>query len=142
MPRVSSLFFLTLGGCSSLLSPAPDAVARAYFEAASAGDEATVRGHVAANCQDRPVAKGAPAKVMWTPVKFSRLDIVLVSSDEERALVAYEYEGSAEAQEVDEKVKLFGKEVDVKVGGVSVEGVERSGQLELVREAGAWKIGC
>ncbi|TNE84172.1 MAG: hypothetical protein EP330_30595 [Deltaproteobacteria bacterium] len=140
--RGAGCLFAALAGCTSLGSPGPDSVLRSYFEAISAGQDDVVRSHVASACQGKPVAKGAPGKVFWAPVSFTRLDIAVVSSDADRALVAYEYEGKAEGKKVDEKVNVLGTEVDVKIDGVDVGEVTRSGELELVRENGAWKVGC
>lgn len=131
-----------LGACSVLASPGPETVVRNYFLAASEGRDQEVRGHVSAACQGRPLARGAPAKVMWVPVTFTRLDVALLSSDGDRARVAYEYEGSAHGKKVDEQVEVLGTKVDVKLDGMDVGSVSRAGTFDLVYEGGAWKLGC
>jgi len=140
MPVVPLILTL-LAGCS-MLSVGPDSAVRAYFAAVQAGDEAGTRDHVASTCVGRPIAKGAPGKVLFVPVQMTRLDVVVVSSDGDRALVAYEYEGTATSDKVDEKITILGAEVDVKVEGMTVGSVTRSGEFEMVREGGAWKISC
>ncbi|MCO4748068.1 MAG: hypothetical protein KC912_24960 [Proteobacteria bacterium] len=140
MARLSLIFGL-LSGCA-MLSSGPDSAVRAYFTAVQAGDEAATRQHVATACQGRPLAKGAPGKVLFVPVQMSRLDIAVVSDDGERALVAYEYEGTATSDKVDETVNVLGAEVELKVEGMTVGTVTRSGEFQMVRESGAWKISC
>jgi hypothetical protein len=134
--------FLAMFGCQSLWQPSPDQVVEAYFRAASEGREQDVRAHVSRACQGRPIARGAPAKVFWAPVSFTRLDVATLSNDGQRARVAYEYEGTASGKQVDEEVQVLGTKVDVKLDGVDVGSVSRTGTLDLILEDGVWKVGC
>ena len=133
---------MTVVGCQSLWQASPDQVVRAYFLAASEGREQDVRAHVSRACQGRTIARGAPAKVLWAPVTFTRLDVATLSNDGQRARVAYEYEGSASGNKVDEQVEVLGAKVDVKLDGVDVGSVSRSGTLDLMVEDASWKLGC
>lgn len=137
-----SMLLSWLAGCSSLLAPGPEMVVRTYFEAVSAEQTERVQAQVSATCAGKSISRGAPGKVLFVPVQYERLDIAVLSQDSQTARVAYSYAGVASGQKVDEKVEVLGAEIELKLDGLEVGRVERSGEFSLLFEDGAWKIGC
>jgi len=136
-----SVFVLGLP-CAGVGSSPPDAVARAYFEAATANDQQAVKALVEPRCHDHKIGRGGPVMVMGIPIAVEDLEVEVTEQGDDIAKVAYTFGGVIEKESTTLSGELFGAEIEVSTGPLSVDISEVSGTLRMVRIDGTWKVSC
>src|SRR5688572_6252832 len=94
----------------------PEGVARAWFRAAESGDLAGTAKLVAPGCEDAPVAKGSPVRLLGAPTKLEKLELVVEPDGPDHATVKYRYEGTVDREPGTVETKVFGKDVKITTG--------------------------
>jgi hypothetical protein len=128
--------------CAGLGSSSPDEVARAYFEAATAGDQQAVKDLVEPRCHEHKIGRGGPVVVMGMAIAVEDLEVTLAQQEGDTAAVAYKFSGSIDKESTTLSGEVFGAEIEVSTGPLSVDISEVSGTLHMVRIDGSWKVSC
>ena len=128
--------------CAGLGSASPDAVSRAYFEAATKADQQALKDLVEPRCHDHKIGRGGPVVVMGIPIAIEDLEVEVTAQGDDTAEVAYTFSGAIEKESTTLSGEVFGAEIEVSTGPLSVDISEVSGTLHLVRIDGSWKVSC
>lgn len=135
----SIVLLLVLAACTP---NTPEGVARAWFRAAERGNLDGTKALVAPGCDDSPVAKGAPVRLLGVPTKVEGLALTVEPDGPDRAEVKYRFEGTIDREGGTVETKVFGKDVKITTGDIHLDIGLVESELWLERIDGRWKVAC